>query len=467
MKLFGLELTVAKTKSVLQSVYSGGMGGWYSIMEPFAGAWQKNIVADSKQNILAFSAVYACVKLISGDISKLRMKLMSEDDDGILSEVLGDSPFWKVLRQPNEYQTAVQFLSQWIVSKLLWGNTYVYLVREPTRNIVKEMYVLDPRLVKPLITDEGVVYYDLNSDKISGLKNNIVVSADDIMHDRCMCLFHPLVGVSPLYAAASSATQGIRIQNQSALFFENMARPSGVLSSPDKITDETAKRLKRETEEALSGSNAGRILVAGDGLKFEALTMPAVDAQLIQQLEWTVKDVARPFGVPLHKIDAGQDQKFANLAALNQDYYSQTLQELIECIEALFNVRLGVQNVPGKIYTVELDLEGLLRMDPLSRADRYAKLIGAGVLSPNEGRAGENLKPKPGGDSPMLQQQNYSLEALAKRDAKEDPFATAAPKAPAAPALPAPPEPPKPGPGAKEFADVMLLACETTFGKAA
>jgi phage portal protein BeeE len=32
------------------------------------------------------------------------------------------------------------------------------------------------------------------------------------------------------------------------------------------------------------------------------------------------------------------------------------------------------------------------------------------------------LPPVAGGDSPYMQQQNYSLEALAKRDTQEDPF---------------------------------------------
>jgi phage portal protein BeeE len=53
-------------------------------------------------------------------------------------------------------------------------------------------------------------------------------------------------------------------------------------------------------------------------------------------------------------------------------------------------------------------------------------------MAPNEGRAKLDLKPAEGGNSPYLQQQNYSLAALAKRDAQADPFATAAPKAPVA-----------------------------------
>ncbi|WP_323008938.1 hypothetical protein [Paracoccus sp. (in: a-proteobacteria)] len=48
-----------------------------------------------------------------------------------------------------------------------------------------------------------------------------------------------------------------------------------------------------------------------------------------------------------------------------------------------------------------------------------------GIFSPNEMRRRFDLGPKKGGDSPMLQEQNYSLEALAKRDARPDPWAKA------------------------------------------
>ncbi len=47
------------------------------------------------------------------------------------------------------------------------------------------------------------------------------------------------------------------------------------------------------------------------------------------------------------------------------------------------------------------------------------------LLTPNEARKRENLPPLAGGDALYLQQQNYSLEALSRRDAREDPFASA------------------------------------------
>ena len=62
-------------------------------------------------------------------------------------------------------------------------------------------------------------------------------------------------------------------------------------------------------------------------------------------------------------------------------------------------------------------------------------LVGAGIKSPNESRRRFDLTPAKGGESPYLQQQNFSLAALAKRDAQADPFA---PNTPAAPPASAP-----------------------------
>src|SRR5262245_2128461 len=89
----------------------------------------------------------------------------------------------------------------------------------------------------------------------------------------------------------------------------------------------------------------------------------------------------------------------------------------------------------------EMDLDDLIRMDTSTKVKTSSEAIKGGGMSPNEARARYlDLGPVPGGDSPYLQQQNYSLEALAKRDATPDPFATGAGRATSTP--PPPDEPP-------------------------
>jgi hypothetical protein len=79
------------------------------------------------------------------------------------------------------------------------------------------------------------------------------------------------------------------------------------------------------------------------------------------------------------------------------------------------------------------DLESLLRMDSATLMTTIKDAIGAGVMKPNEGRNKLNLAPVEGGDTPYLQQQNYSLAALDKRDTAAPAPSDAAPT-PTAPA---------------------------------
>jgi HK97 family phage portal protein len=397
-------------------------GGWFPIInEPFAGAWQRNLV-ERRESILAFGAVYAIVTLIASDIGKIRLRLVQQDSDGIWSETTSPA-FSPVLRKPNRFQNRIKFIEQWIVSKLLHGNTYVLLQRD-NRGVVVAMYVLDPTRVKPLVADDGSVYYSLGRDNLSGLEDdNIVVPASEIIHDVMVPLYHPLCGVSPLTACGAAAAHGLTIQRHSQKFFSNGSRPGGILTAPGKIEQATADRIKAHWEQNFAGDNSGRVAVLGDDLKYAAMSVNAVDAQLIEQLRWDEINVCTAFHVPPYMIGVGPPPTYNNIEALNQQYYTQCLQSLIESIELCLDEGLGLVNVVGQTYGSEFDINDLLRMDTATQYDTIGKGIGSGLVAPNEGRKQINLKPVKGGDTPYLQQQNFSLAALDRRDQSDDPFA--------------------------------------------
>jgi HK97 family phage portal protein len=221
-----------------------------------------------------------------------------------------------------------------------------------------------------------------------------------------------------------AATQGLKIQGNSTKLFTNMSRPAGILTAPGNIADTTAARLKTTWETNYGGDNYGKTAVLGDGLTYVPVATNAVDNQLIEQLRWTSEDVCRAFGVPAYKVGVGPMPAYNNIEALNTQYYSETLQELIECIELLLDEGMELP----KQYGTEFDLDGLLRMDSMTYTQVLKEQIGSGLLAPDEGRAKLGYGPVPGGEYPYLQQQNYSLEALAKRDASTDPFGTAKPE---------------------------------------
>ncbi|MBF7656241.1 phage portal protein, partial [Escherichia coli] len=139
------------------------------------------------------------------------------------------------------------------------------------------------------------------------------------------------------------------------------------------------------------------------------------------QLKMTAEIVCSVFRVPAYKIGVGHPPSSDNVEALEQQYYSQCLQTLIESIELLLDEALET----GENESTEFDVTTLLRMDSERRMKTLGDAVKNTLLTPNEARKRENLPPLAGGDALYLQQQNYSLEALSRRDAREDPFASA------------------------------------------
>lgn len=381
-------------------------GGW-RVLESFTGAWQRNVEV-RHDAVLAYHATFACMTLIARDIAKLRVKLVEQDKSGVWSETR-NSAYSPVIRKPNTYQNRIQFWENWILSKLSHGNTYVLKVRDG-RGVVTQMHILDPQRVKPLVSEDGQVFYEIQEDNLSATKQPVTVPAREIIHDRFNTLFHPLVGLSPIYASGLAATQGLNIQNNSANFFGNQSMPGGILSAPGAISDETAARLKEAWEEKYSGRGAGKIAVLGDDLRFERLTMTATDAELVAQLKWTAEVVCSTFHVPPYKIGIGAMPTYANVQSLNIEYYSQCLQSLIEDAELCLDEGLGMAEGIG----TEFDLDGLLRMDSVTQMDVLEK--SKSVLTLDERRARLDRKPVKGGATIYLQQQDHSIEAIAARD---------------------------------------------------
>ena len=299
LRIGNLELSL---KTVPLSPLTSRRSWWPVVREPYTGAWQKNDEIPG-ETALSYFAVFSCVTLIAADVAKLRLHLVEVDNEGIWTETTNPA-YSPVLRKPNRYQTIVKFIEQWMTSKLVHGNTYVLKERDQ-RGVVKALYVLDPTRVTPMVSQDGAVYYELRRDDLSGITamtGQVTVPASEIIHDMMIPLFHPLIGVSPLYACGLSALHGLTMQDTSTKFFQQGARPSGILTAPGEIPEDVAAILKERWETQFQGANAGRVAVLGNDLKYQALTVNAADAQLIEQLRWSAETICSCYHVPAYMV---------------------------------------------------------------------------------------------------------------------------------------------------------------------
>lgn len=427
LSFFGRTLTLSRKGITLSPISNTGWGWWPLFPESFPGSWQRNVEIQAS-TALSYFAVYACVRLISTDIGKLCLYLVEQDTDGVWNPI--ESPaFSPVLRKPNRYQTINKFIEQWILSKLLHGNAYMLKARDG-RGVVIAMYVLDPTRVVPLVAPDGSVYYQLKRDDLSGLPTDTVtVPASEIIHDTMIAPYHPLIGLSPIYACGQAARQGLAIQSNSTTFFENKSNPEGILTAPVGITETQAAALQTQWK----ARAAGEIAVLAGELKYQALSMTAVDAQLIEQLKMTAQQVCSAFGVPPYLVDIGDPPPYANFEPLLLKYHSQCIQSLTTNLEKSLDVGLGIlDKVDGRQYGTEFDIDDLIWMDTQTRVASAKTSIDSGGMKVDEARKKYfGLGPVPGGDTPYLQQQYWPLKQLAERAVPSIPNSPAAGSPPA------------------------------------
>lgn len=431
MNLLGrLTTVVRKAVGSLSPVYSGG-GWWPVVHESFAGAWQRNIEV-SREDMLGSPIVYSCMTLIANDIGTLRARLVERNEKGIWKEVERNAPFWPVLRKPNRYQNHIQFKQWWVMSKLRTGNTYALKERD-MRGIVVRLHVLDASRCTPMVADDGSVWYQLGQDSLTGVREPmVIVPADEIIHDRMNCLYHPLVGISPLHAAAIAAGVGINIQKNTAQFFGNRSTPSGILVAPGNISPDNAKALKEAWDANYSGANAGKVAVLADGLKFEPMSQKATDSQLIETLRWSDERVCSVFHVPAYKVGVGTAPNLNSTEMLERGYYNNCLRTLVEEMEAALDEGLGHDGIS---IGVDLDTDGLLRMDGKTMMETLRAGVDGSILTINDARRRVNEPELDGGDTVYMQQQDMPLHVV--RNNK----------------LPTPAAPPTPAPEPADMSD--------------
>jgi HK97 family phage portal protein len=195
---------------------------------------------------------------------------------------------------------------------------------------------------------------------------------------------------------ARKAVESMELEEEYRInLLQNDARVSGILSSEKEISEEAAKRLAAQWNLAHGGPNkAGGTAVLEGGMKWQQLSLSTEDMQFIEQRNYSVAEIARLFGVPPSKINAESSGSltYSTVESENQAFVRDCLLTYLRRIEQALDSDNDL--VPAG-QCPEFNVDGLLRADAKTRAERAEILIRAGVMDPEEARKDEGLAPRP------------------------------------------------------------------------
>ncbi len=372
-------------------------------------------VVVSPMTALAVPAVSAGVKAIAEAVGSLPLHAYRRAADGSRERDTDHPGFALLNGAANPWTMGGQLRELLTADAIAYGNGYAQIVRDGGGE-PRELHRLLPTAVAIEIDSvTGEPSYRVRSGSQTRL-----LASKDILHLRAPSPLSTdsVAGRSPLTEARDAIGLLIVMQRHANQLFANGGRPSGILSFPQKLGSEVARRIKASWQAATTGSNAGGTAVLEEGGDFTPLSFNSVDSQFLEIWALSITEVARVLRVPPVLLMDYSRQTWANAETGGQQFLTYSLSPWLGRWEAEVTLKLIAPEDRATLFVEHLT-DALLKSDFASRATAYSQYRAAGVMTANEVRAGLNLPKLPNGD---ILQNPYTTTG--KPDAKADPATT-------------------------------------------
>jgi len=348
----------------------------------------------------SLSIAYRCINIISDDVAKMPLQTFEVMRPGNRLQVAPDARrqnlAWLLEVSPNRWMTPFVFKKTIISWLLTYGSAYVW---QPPKAFSgrRELFILPSSSVTPGMDGNGQLWYRVifSNGQVEVLPGVEVLSLIINSTDG-------LTGRSVLTYARESLGRQIGAYETLGKFYAQGLNPAGILWMDGDLSKENRDKVREKYEEAMSGSaNAYRLAILDQKVsKFEPISMKPVDMQFLESIQQTDLEIANFFGLPLFKLNMGKQSYNSNEQA-NLDYLSTTLDPYLVQFEQAAMLKWLSEEEASRMY-VRFNRDSLLRTDAQTRAAVIKSRIESGVLTPNEGRAIDDLSAFDGGDTHYL-----------------------------------------------------------------
>ena len=376
-----------------------------AFLEMIHGGNYGTIGVKSPEAAMRCSAVFACVRLISGAIASAPLLIYKQTDSG---REVARHPLQRILSlRPNEHMTASTFWKVMAMQKVLNGNAYAAILRarpsgravglvpfRAPRVTVYQAYEL--RLDEKYGVDPHRLYYSVMwDDGTPGM-----FDSDDMIHVPNIN-FDGKVGMSTVSAGAQAMGLAMAAEESAAKLFENGMVSQLALTYPQKLTADAQDKLREHLANRYQGAgNHHKPLILTEGGTAQTLALNAEDAQLLETRQFSVIDIARFFGVP--PVMIGETEKTSSWGSgveqMARWFVMFTLNDHLTDIEQEIAVKL----FKSSEFRAEFDETELTRGDTKTRAEYFKAALGGtqspGWMTQNDVRQAEGLPPMDGGN---------------------------------------------------------------------
>lgn len=302
-----------------------------------------------------------------------------------------------LLRDPHPELTRFDLWQLSYAQRCLWGNFYAQKVKARNGQ-VKYLYPLAPWNVrvgraKPIESNPSGKVFEITLD--SGEK--VARTPNEIFHIPGFG-YDGLTGVSRVRLAAQGIGTALAAERYSGKLFGSGNLMSGILQTEQRLQPDQAEAIQARWKAKVSGlSRAHETVVLDSGAKFQQLTMPSADAELLASRRFQVIEIARYFGVPPYLM-METEKSTSWGTGLEQQALGFVMFDLHPQWLAPTEQRIA-KELTGPTTDVRYNLDALVRGDTAARTQFYNMMRTVGAFSANDIRDREDLPPIPDGNT--------------------------------------------------------------------
>ncbi|MFQ5535464.1 MAG: phage portal protein [Sphingomonadales bacterium] len=335
-------------------------------------------ISVTPDSALKYSAVWRAIQVIADTVAGLPMGLFAMPPGGSRELVTGHGVSRLLNVQANPETTAYTLRHVLTAHAVVFGNGYA----EIERNRIGEpiaLWQLDPLNIEPKRDSGGRLFYEVRSE--TGEKREM--RPQDTLHLRGPS-HDGIVGQSLVALANEAIGLGIAIERFGAAFFGNGAQVGGVYQTDQRLSEDAIARMRESlTDRHVGVGKAWKPAILEEGLKFQATTIDPEKSQLKDARLHQVRDIARWFGVPPHKLADLADATFSNVEQQNRAFADEAIKPWTTRWEQELKFKLLINE--DDLF-IRADMFDLIRADIKSLADAFSRLIQVGVFTPNQVR---------------------------------------------------------------------------------
>jgi HK97 family phage portal protein len=326
--------------------------------------------------------VFAVVNKIANLIARLGVTVWdTRDDKGDKRDY--SSPYAKLMKKPCQTVDTFKFY-HWISTTYeVYGETYLLKNRYPSDDgrpgKIASFIPMHPALTQIRRGENGVLHYQFMGQP------NMWFPETEVVPFRSYNPHTTMRGLSCLEPLRQTLMNEDAARKATAAWWDNMGRPSMVLSTPKKLGDKGRANLRAGYRASIGGAeNAGGIMILEDDVTATKMQLDAEEMQYVATRKINRGEVCTVYDINPEHIQIIDQLTSRPQQGKSGEVYKTSIDHRLKAIQSVFDFHVASEFNGDREFRFNVSQQ--LRGDVETLAPAAVQLVQSGIAKPKEAR---------------------------------------------------------------------------------